>query len=187
MGSAGVETLLGSDLGWESLAPAGAQLGWVVGRAGLSPSAPLWQMAARHGWPWGALCPPSPLLDQAEANTCADGLTCLTAQTKPEPTDVALGLGPGAEAAVPAGPWPSGGPPSALHTGWSPQDMVARTGGLADRPGTLRLWGAQGRRLWTLADTFLVGTGLMRTPEVGGQSWARPGSQGPEGQLGPRI
>lgn len=48
------------------------------------------------------LCPPSPLLDQAEANAHADGLTShVAAHTKPEPTAVALGPGPGPEAAMP--------------------------------------------------------------------------------------
>lgn len=127
-----------------------------------------------------ALCPHNPLLDEVETDTYTDGLTCCCCpvQTRPGRNQWLLPLGCGLGLRLPhACSRPSGGPQMASNSEWSPQDMVARTGGLAVRPVAPQAVGSPGMQ--TL-DTQRPsgGHGSPGLSEVGEQNWACPGSQG---------
>lgn len=166
---------------------AGQAGGWGGGR---SPSPTLADGCPRR-LAWGAaLCPPSPVLDQAEANAHAHGLTShAAAQTKPEPTAVALGPGPGPEAAM----LPAlgllgglgrllvlGGPHRTWWPGWGCKSGQA--------PHTVGSPGTQ--TLWTLRRPFWWARGVWGCLRwVGGirPFWGAKDWRGQGGQLGPRI
>lgn len=166
VGSAGAET----GLVWEALAYAGTQLSRVVGRSGVSPS-PL-----SHLCRWlpglsdlGVLCPSGP---------CWTGLKHVLVPMPrcPDRTGtnaVALGRGLGLRLPTP--------PPSPFSALWGAsvgsQHWVVPTGhGGQD-------WGAGGQAGCL---TLSRGHRAYEDAEVGGQA-GLPGSQAPEGQLGPRI
>lgn len=152
--------------------------GQAGGRVGSAPFPHPGRWLPRGSGPVGGCSvPPSPLLDQAEANAHADGETShAAAQTKPEPTAVALGPGPGPEAATPPALGLLGGLGRLLALGgphrtrWSGRGWKSGQAPHTELPGDADPVNAP--------EPPLVGTGLLGVPEVGGQSRALLGSQG---------
>lgn len=133
---------------WPLQAPSRA--GWWSGRVGLHSHPGRWlpDLAGLGA----ALCPHNPLLDKVETDPYAHGLTCCCCpvQTRPGRNQWLLPLGCGLGLRLPhACSRPSGGPQMASNSEWSPQDVVARTGGLAVRPNpghSETFWWAWGSR-----------------------------------------